>query len=200
MEVVVMHQEDLLNSVNNRNSTSLTFRLDEDIITKLRAEAQKQGISLNSFVNHVLKSFLEWHIFEPKVGFVPILKPVVEQLFSKMTKEQIIEMAAKTGKDEVQNAVYFMKGNIDLNSFLSWFENRMKNSSIQVSHTFDRNSRIHTYVVKHDISENWSFYLKEIIEHIFNNVLQKRVEISLSSSMLAFKFEEELSDLDQIAE
>jgi hypothetical protein len=191
VEVVVMHQEDLLNSVNNRNSTSLTFRLDEDIITKLRAEAQKQGISLNSFVNQVLKSFLEWHIFEPKVGFVPILKPVVEQLFSKMTKEQIIEMAAKTGKDEVQNAVYFMKGNIDLNSFLSWFENRMKNSSIQVSHTFDRTSRIHTYVVKHDISENWSFYLKEIIEHIFNSVLQKRVEISLSSSMLAFKFEEE---------
>jgi HicB family len=188
-----MHQEDLLNSVKDRNSTSLTFRLDKDIITKLRAEAQKQGISLNSFVNQVLKSFLEWHIFEPKVGFVPILKPVVEQLFSKMTEEQIIEMAAKTGRDEVQNAVYFMKGNIDLNSFLSWFENRMKNSSIQVSHTFERTSRIHTYVVKHDISENWSLYLKEIIEHIFNNVLQKRVEISLSSSMLAFKFKEEFS-------
>ena len=186
-----MHQEDLLNSLKDRNSSSLTFRLDEDTITKLRAEAQKQGISLNSFVNQVLKSFLEWHIFEPKVGFVPILKPVVKQLFSKMTKEQIIEIAANTGKEEVQNAIYFMKGNIDLNSFLSWFENRMKNSSIQVSHTFERASRIHTYVIKHDISENWSSYLKEIIEYIFNNVLQKRVEISLSSSMLAFKFKED---------
>ena len=144
-------------------------------------------------MNQVLKSFLEWHIYEPKVGFVPILKPVVKQLFSKMTREQIIEMAVDTGKEEVQNAIYFMKGNIDLNSFLSWFENRMKNSSIQVSHTFERASRIHTYVVKHDISENWSFYLKEIIEYIFNNVLQKRVEISLSSSMLAFKFKKILS-------
>jgi hypothetical protein len=58
-----------------------------------------------TLVNHVLKIFLEWHIFESKVGFVPILKPVVEQLFSKMTKEQIIEMAANTGKEEVQNAI-----------------------------------------------------------------------------------------------
>ena len=186
-----MHQEDLLNSLKDRNSSSLTFRLDEDIITKLRAEAQKQGISLNSFVNQVLKSFLEWHIFEPKVGFVPILKPVVKQLFSKMTKEQIIEMAANTGKEEVQNAVYFMKGKIDLESFLSWLENRMKNSSIQVSHTFDRHIMHHTYVIKHDICENWSLYLRQIIDYVFNNVFQKKVELSASSSMLVFRFKEE---------
>lgn len=125
------------------------------------------------------------------MGFVPILKPVVEELFTKMTKEQIIEIAANTGNDEVQNAVYFMRGKVDLDSFLSWFENRMKNSSIQVSHTFDRSSRIHTYVIKHDICENWSFYLKETIEYIFNNALQKKVEVSMSSSMLAFKFKED---------
>ena len=47
-----MHQEDILNSIRERNSTSLTFRIDEENIKKLRAEAQKQGISLNSFVNH----------------------------------------------------------------------------------------------------------------------------------------------------
>src|SRR5919197_355485 len=178
-----MHHEDILNSIKDRSSNSLTFRLDEDNIAKLRAEAQKQGISLNSFVNQVLKSFLEWHIFEAKVGFVPILKPVVEEPFTKMNKDQIIRIAASTGKDEVQNAVYFMKGKIDLDSFLSWFENRMKNSSIHVSHTFDRNSRIHTYVVKHDICENWSFYLKEIIIYIFNNVLQKKADIYTSLSM-----------------
>src|ERR671938_494417 len=104
-----MRQEDILNSIRERNSSSsLTFRIDEDNIKKLRAEAQKQGISLNSFVNQVIKSFLEWHIFEPKVGFVPILKPVVEELFTKISKEQIKEIALTTGKDEFQNAVYFM--------------------------------------------------------------------------------------------
>ena len=187
-----MQQEDILNGSSGKSgSTSLTFRLDEDNVKKLRIEAQKQGISLNSFVNQVLKSFLEWHIFEPRVGFVPILKPVVKELFTKMTKEQITEIAANTGKEEVQNAVYFMKGKIDLDSFLSWLENRMKNSSIQVNHTFDRPSMTHTYAIKHDICENWSLYLKQIIEYVFNDVFQKKVELSESSSMLTFKFNEE---------
>src|ERR687886_3102465 len=186
-----MQPENFSDNYRKINSASLTFRLDEDNVKKLRIEAQKQGISLNSFVNQMLKSFLDWYIFEPKVGFVPILKPVVEELFTKMSKEQITQIAASTGKEEVQNAVYFMKGKIDLDSFLSWFENRMKNSSIQVSHTFDGPSRTHTYVIKHDICENWSLYLREIIEYVFNNVFQKKVEISTSYSMLAFKFKED---------
>jgi hypothetical protein len=188
--VATIQAQNISDNSIQRGSKSITFRIEEDSIKKLRAEAQKQGISLNSFVNQVLKSHLEWHIFEPKVGFVPILKPVVQELFTKMNKDQIIQIAASTGRDEVQNAVYFMKGKIDLDSFLSWFENRMKNSSIHVNHTFDQSSRCHTYVIKHDICENWSFYLKEIIEYIFNNELQKKVEISTSFSMVTFKFQE----------
>ena len=180
--------EDSSNANRERTSNSLTFRLDKDSVDKLRIEAQKQGISLNSLINQILKNFLEWHIFEPKIGFVPILKPVVKELFEKMSKEQIILIAACTGIEEVRNAVYFMKGRIDLDSFLSWFEARMKNSSIQVSHTFNENNKIHTYAVKHDISENWSLYLKQIIEGVFNHILQKNVEVSATQSMLVFRF------------
>jgi regulator of PEP synthase PpsR (kinase-PPPase family) len=104
---------DVTNNSSQRRSSSLTFRIEKEYLKKLRAEAEKQGVSLNSFVNQILKSYLEWHIFESKVGFVPILKPVVRELFTKMNKEQIIQIAANTGKEEVQNAVYFMKGKID---------------------------------------------------------------------------------------
>ena len=172
-------------------STSLTFRLDEGTVKKLRDEAQRQGISLNSFVNQALKNYLEWHIFESKVGFVPIVKPVVEELFAALSEEQINKIAANSGKQEFENSVYFMKGKIDLDSFLSWFEARMKYSSIQVSHTFDVNSRMHTYVIKHDISEKWALYLKQLIEYIFNKVLEKKVEVTTSHTTLTFKFRQD---------
>lgn len=84
-----------------------------------------------------------------------------------------------------------MRGSMELNSFLSWFENRMKNSSIQVNHTFDKDSKMHTYVVKHDICENWSLYLKQIIEHIFNHVLERKVEVCTSDTTLTFKFKQD---------
>ncbi|HEY6885836.1 MAG TPA: hypothetical protein VI278_17520 [Nitrososphaeraceae archaeon] len=159
---------------------------------KLRSEADGQGISLNSLINQILKSFLEWHIYEPKVGMVPLSKPVVQELFTKMSKEQMSDIAMRVGKSEVQNAAIFMKGGkIDLDSFLSWFENRMRNSSIQMSHTFDEKNRTHTYIMKHDICENWSLYFKEILQYIFNEVLGKRIEISTSYSMLTFEFKQD---------
>jgi hypothetical protein len=75
----------------------------------------------------------------------------VEDLFTAINEEQITKIAANSGKEEFENSIYFMKGKMDLESFLSWFEDRMKNSSMQVSHTFDRSSRTHSYIVKHDI-------------------------------------------------
>jgi hypothetical protein len=177
---------------SKRNATSsITFRIDDDSVKKLRSEAEGQGISLNSLVNQILKSFLEWHIFEPKVGMVPIAKPIVEELFTKMSKEQITDIAMRVGKNEVQNAALFMKGGkLDLESFLSWFESRMKNSSIQINHMYDPNNRTYTYIMKHDICENWSLYFKTILEYIFNEVLGKRVYFNSSNTMLTFKFTE----------
>jgi HicB-like protein involved in pilus formation len=177
--------------VSSRNE-SLTFRIEHDNVKGLRTQAESQGISLNSLVNQILKSFLEWHIFEPKVGMVPLSKPVVEELFTKMSKEQIIEIARRVGNNEVQNSAMFMKGGkMDLDSFLSWFENRMKNSSIQMSHTFDEKSRTHTYIMKHDICENWSLYFKEILLYIFNEIYEKKVDITTSYTMLTFRFKQE---------
>ena len=107
-----------------------------------------------------------------------------------MSKEQIAQIAANTGKEEFENTIYFMRGKVDLDSFLSWFEARMKNSSIQVNHTLDNNAKMQTYVVKHDICEIWSSYLKQIIEYVFNEILARKVEVSTSYTTLTFRLKE----------
>ena len=166
--------------------------MNDDTVKKLRSEAQLQGISLNSFVNQILTSFLEWHMHEPKIGMVSFTKETARELFTKMSKEQIIDMAKRVGTKEYQNAAIFITGGkIDLGSFLSWFENRMKNSSIQISHTFNPNTRTHTYVIKHDISINWSLYLKIILERTFEDIIGKQIDVNMSYHMLTFKFKED---------
>ena len=123
---------------------------------------------------------------------VTLAKPVLEEILTKMSKEQIIDIARRVGRNEVQNAAAFMKpGKLDLDSFLSWLENRMQYSSIQIIHAFDEKTRTNTYVMKHDICENWSLYFKEILKHIFNEVLGKTIDITTSQTMLTFKFKEE---------
>jgi hypothetical protein len=176
---------------NHRAKTyTMSLRLETKNFERLHQEAHSQGISANSLINQILNDYFEWYIFQRKIGFVPVLKPVVKEIFNKMSKEQVMQIA-NIGKEESTNALHFMKGKLDLDCFLSWFEDRMKNSSIEVRHTFDDTSSMHTFVVKHDICENWSLYLKEIIEHIFKEILERKVDTTALQSTFTFKFEQE---------
>jgi hypothetical protein len=81
-----------------------------------------------------------------------------------------------------------MKSKIDLDSYLSWLELYMRNSSLEITHNIEGND--HTIIIKHDLGENWSLYQKTIVESIFNEVLRKPVGIIMvSKTTLTFKFE-----------
>ena len=61
----------------------MTFRLDENLITTLRWESERQHISLNSMVNQIIQRFVEWDMYESKLGMVSFLKSVAIELLKK---------------------------------------------------------------------------------------------------------------------
>jgi predicted transcriptional regulator len=171
---------------NSKKTTTMTFRLDEDLIERLRIESKNREISTNTLVNQALKRFLEWDMYQTKIGLVSINRPVFVEVFGKFTQKEIIAIASKVGKNEVRDIALFMKGKIDLDSFMSWFEMRMMNSSVQVSHSIEKDS--HTYVMKHDLGKNWSIYHKTILELIFDEVLGKKLNVKYNKNMISFQF------------
>ena len=169
-----------------KKTDTMTFRIDEDVLNKLRTESEHRETSLNTFVNQIFKRYVEWDMFESKVGMVPIAKPIIVELFGKMTKEEIIDMANRIGKNVVHDIALFMKGDIDLNSFISWFEARMKASSIEINHNIKGSN--HTFIIKHDLGENWSLYHKTVLDLIFREVLDKKVDFDFNTGMISFRF------------
>ncbi len=176
-----------MSSASKKTST-ITFRLDDDILKRLRDESNKRQVSTNTLVNQALRRFLEWDIYEPVSGFVMINKPVFTEIFGKMKQEEIVSIASRIGKNEVRDIALFMKGNMNLISFLTWFETRMINSSVQVSHTND--DGFHTYVMKHDIGKNWSIYHKTILELIFQEVFNRKIAVKAEKNTISFQFSE----------
>jgi HD superfamily phosphodiesterase len=88
-----------------------------------------------------------------------------------MSKQEIIELATSIGKSATNDTALFMKSKIDLDSFLSWFDVRMKNSSVEISHSIECST--HTYILKHDLGENYSLFQKTVLELIFGDVLRR---------------------------
>ncbi|HEV2192648.1 MAG TPA: hypothetical protein VGR54_03405 [Nitrosopumilaceae archaeon] len=174
--------------VTSKKTATMTFRIDEDILNKLRAESENRETSLNTFVNQIFKRYVEWDMFESKVGMIPIAKPIVIELFGKMKKDEVTDMAVRIGKNVVRDIALFMKGDIDLESFLSWLEARMKASSIEINHKIKNDT--HTIILKHDLGENWSLYHKTVLELIFREVLDKNINFEYNAGMISFKFTE----------
>lgn len=170
-------------------SITMTFRIDESVVDVLRSESEKRQISLNTLVNQILRRYTEWDMYETKVGMIPIARPLVSALFEYMDKKEIVDMAEKVGKNSVHDIVLFMKSRIDLQSFMLWFEMRIRTSSIEFNHNRLANGR-HTYIIKHDLGYNWSLYHKTILEMTFNEVLQKRIDITITPTTMTLAFDE----------
>lgn len=169
-----------------KKTSTITFRLNDDTITKLRNESKNKDISTNTLVNQALKKFLDWDVFQPQMGLVSINKTVFVKIFGNLKEQEIIKMASRIGKDEVYSVSLFMKGKIDVVSFMSWFVMQMVNSSVQVSHSVDNDT--HTYVFKHDLGKNWSLYYKTILEIIFEELFSKNIHVKCDKFLFHFQF------------
>ena len=166
----------------------MTFRIDEHIMKLLRNESERRDISLNILVNHALKQYVEWDLYASRAGMIPVAKPVVSALFDKMTPQETIELASKVGHSAIHDIALFMQSKMDLQSFLSWFEMKMKNSSIEFSHRLVNYT--HTYVMKHELGYNWSMYQKTLLQIMFGEIFEKQIDISIYDTTITFQFTE----------
>ncbi|MEM3089390.1 MAG: hypothetical protein QXY22_02355 [Candidatus Nitrosotenuis sp.] len=169
-----------------KKSDTISFRLDTSVLEKLRKESEKRGLSLNVLVNQILKRYTEWDIFGPKVGMIPIARPILDSLFKKISEDEIVDLAKKVGSEIVKDTATFMKGSMNLESFISWFETRMNMSGFEINHDVRNNT--HTYIVKHDLGDNWSLYHKTVLEIIFRDVLKKPITIETNARMITLSF------------
>ncbi|MGI0006546.1 MAG: hypothetical protein ACREAR_00950 [Nitrosotalea sp.] len=174
---------------SSKKTSTITFRLDENTIKRLRSESGHRQVSTNTLVNQALKQFLDWGMYESSVGFVIINKQVFVHIFGKLSQKEIVDVAIRVGKDEVKNMALFMKGQIDIQSFFAWFELRMINSAVQVSHIHEDDG-FHRYVMKHELGKNWSVYHKTILELIFEEVFNKKIDVKIDKTMISFEFSE----------
>ena len=173
-----------------KTTTTIKFRIDTDTINKLRIESARHDLSLNTSVDQILKRYVQWDMFEREAGIMPLAKPVVAQLLAYTSKDNITNLAKNVAKSAVQDIMLVMKGKIDLDSFLSWFETLMQKSFIEINHTVANDEFTHRYILKHNLGENWALLIKNMLQIIFNDMLKIRIDIiNISNTILIFKFE-----------
>lgn len=177
----------MMNVVNGPKKTStITFRLDDATLHRLRDLSKVREVSTNTLVNQALKRFTDWDFYLPRSGFVILCKPVLKKLFNGLDEKSVVEIASTIGKEEIEDIALFMRGKVELASFISWYEILMINSSVQISHLVDNG--FHNMILKHDLGKNWSIYQKTILELIFKELFQKKIELECDKNTVRVMF------------
>ncbi len=152
------------------NNSSITFRINDESIDKLRKLAEEEGMSLNTLVNRILESYLEWEFIAPRVGFAPMQKSVLKALFDRVPEDQLKEIAIEAA-DSFEDELLLMHGKVDLEAVLSLTKNRVRRSGFTLRE-FESNVENGTMklVMQHDVGHNWGIFSKTYIERLINNV------------------------------
>ncbi len=178
---------DKIDHVTKLTHETVTFRLNENTMKLIRSEADDRTVSINNFVNYILKRFIEVDKFESMTGMFYISKPVIIEIFNTKTEKEIVDLAKFTAKDAIYNTVLFSQGKKDPDAFLLWMEKEMDKHSFSIRHMIGKNKS--TYIIRHEMGYKFSLYYKTIIEEIFHDHLNKSVEFTISDEILLFEFD-----------
>src|SRR5215831_2065433 len=195
---IPFREEREIQSDKSKKTQSITFRLDSHTIDELQREADQNQISLNVLVNQVLKRYSDWDRYESRIGMMPVPKAMLTSLIDKAIdmakkngikeedigpfRDQIIKQAAQVAFDIMKDAVLFMKKQYNLWVVLSVLQEYMKISGINSDHRIEGGRR-HVFVIQHELDENWSLFIKELLRLIFENLANIRAEVNVTANM-----------------
>src|ERR671938_574222 len=167
-----------------RQSESITFRLDNTILNKLHHEAEQKDISVNTLVSHIIRSHIDWHSNAAKAGFVTVRRGLLSNLINRLSNDEISSIAEYIAKNDTKDFVLLLRNEYSIESALDVIETWIKISGYPYRH--EVNYTEHTYVIQHEMGKNWSIYMAELYRFLFEEFGLKKVEFDLNHNSLDF--------------
>jgi hypothetical protein len=172
------------------------------VVDSLQREADHKEISLNVLVNQVLRRYVKWDTFEPKIGMMPVPKIILSTCFNKAIlvanavgmnqddidshRNEIISEAAKISFDLIKDSALLMKRTYNLWTVLEILQEYMKVSDMKSDHMIEAGNT-HVFMIQHELGENWSLFTKLLLNLIFENLANAKPDISITSNTIIAK-------------
>jgi hypothetical protein len=175
--------------IANAKSENVSFRLNKDILTKLRREAEQKRISLNTLANQVLDQYVNFGA-SAKADMLPMAKEAVIELAAGYSEEEIKSIGQRVAKKIGTDIAYQLRGRYDFESLIDIFDYIHKASDIPYKHNIDEHNKDkHTFIVQFGMGRKWSLGIAEYWKAMFEPVSSKKVEYTITDSMLAITVE-----------
>lgn len=143
----------------------VTFRIRKDTLENLKSISQKDKVSLNTLVNQVFDSHINWDLHAAEVGWVVMLKSGLKQLIKHADRETVSKIAKETAEANAKEISLYMRGDHGVAEWISILKDRARMSGFRLKEYTDENKT--KLIQHHDMGENWSLFFKTFYETVF---------------------------------
>ncbi len=152
---------------NKIESESITLRVEKDVLSELRSEADQRMEILNTLSNQKLKSYVRWHKPANKAGIVYTPKTLLTDVFEMLTEEQIIQVTENWVKKHSKDIMIMMNKDYKLTSFLDGFKVYLDLSGF--NYTRHEDGSFEQYIIKFEMEKSLTFIWANIFSFYFWN-------------------------------
>ena len=172
---------------NKGHTEGITFRLDKEMLSQLRSEAQDKEISTNTLANQIFRAHINWTSNAGKAGFVSFPRSLLAKLIEGYTDEQVTEFAKLIAQKEIPDIVLLQRNEYTIKAFLDVIESWARSCGFATRQSV--NGNVHTYVIQHDMGMKWSIYLRGIFDSIIAEIGTRKPEIRITNYTVVLKVE-----------
>lgn len=142
-----------------------SFRLDKKTLESLKSISRDEHLSLNTYVNRIFDSHLNWDLYAPEVGWVVMLKSVLKEVIKNLDNETLIQIAKNAAENGSKEIALSMRGKYDVAEWISILKNRAKSSGFSIKEYLEKDAI--RLVMYHDMGEKWSLFFETYYNTVF---------------------------------
>ena len=177
------------NTFKNEISTKIvktevgSFRINKENLDKLKKEAENESISLNSLVNKIIDTYVNWYSSAKKLGLIPVTPNILAELFKNLSEDEIKKLAKKQVPTISENLLLFRHEDT-LEAFLDAAKDYFTVCGFPFSIQEKNGTR--KISLRHNIGKKYSHYLQELIRERIEQLTKEKVSVSITTNTVTF--------------
>ncbi len=170
--------------IDGKKNRTISFRIPEDVLNVVENAANTKHISTNALVTQILTKYASWDIYEEKISMFRVPEESLQHILLHLDEARRRE-AVDIIFNIIRDWTLVSKGKFDIHTCLETLEIYCQTAGVAVE---DRvSSGVHSFVIKHNLGQNASILINELLRKIFWELSRKKIDTELTKTTVIAK-------------
>ena len=172
-----------------KENKSTAIRIKKTVLDDLKQEAEQKMEDVNTLVNQILTSHIQWHKLAKKSRLVYISKDLMAKTIDHLSDEQIIQMTCEFSKQRFMDIMHMLREENTFACFMDTLCLWLDESGF--NYIRERNNDVNIYKIYFNMGRKWTLFFKTIMELAFEHFKVKDSEIKMTNNAVFLKIKRE---------